>query len=354
MRCEEARRLIGTGNGALDKSLREHIEECSGCARYAEAARVMEHLIDEAKKPEPVISFSAVRDRVNMNAEQQSTWEKIMSQIKDQYQTRPRIMAGMGLAIAVLCFMVLVPFSVDQTVGWKISMDGIDAQAMPSPEIMNAAFAAAGLDDVYVESRFDDDSNGKIKDIYVNTPSHEEARQLARAIVASASAEAVQVNIEPVVRIKSQTLIAQVYDRVKVEEDPPIRIRFEEGLLLINGQGIFDFLRSPELSDEAVRDKLIRILKVEDDDDSGVSVKVSTDYDDMVRIVEIKAPSASLSHALSDIELHASDKYFGITSKGDIDIPDSMAVVKLTHPDSLEAIGTEGIKMQIVIDLDEE
>jgi hypothetical protein len=354
MRCEEARRLISQGAGAPDKLLIEHIGQCPDCARFAEASRLTEQLLRDAGKPEPVISFSAVRDRVNMIAKQQTTWEKIMSQIRDQYQTRPRLMTGMGLAVAVLFFIVLVPFSVNHTVGWNISMDGIDANAAPSPDLMNATLAAAGLGDVYVENISEDSNDGTLDEIYVNTPSKEEARHLARAIIASAAAEAVQVNVEPVIRIKSQTLLAQVYDRVKLEEDPPVRIRFEEGLLLINGEGIFETLRSPDLTDEEVKEEIGKIMKLDEDTGAEASIEVETSEDGRTRIVEIQTTNASLSHALSNIELHASDRVLAVKYGGDVDIPDSAAVVQVMVPDDDDGdITTKGVKIKIVIDLDE-
>jgi hypothetical protein len=361
MRCEEAKRRMIEGAEAPFKNsdLAKHLGECTECARYAETTQLLDKLlVDEAERDQSVISFSTVRDRVNMTAKQQSIREKIMSQIKDQYHARPRLMAGLGVAVAAFFFVVLVPFSFTHTVGWKASLEGIDANAAPSPKLLNAALATAGLDDVYVENISDDKTEGSLREILVRTRSSEEARQLTRAIIASATddlvGELVQINVEPVIKIKSRTLLAQLYERVKVEEDPPVRIRFEEGMLLINGKGIFEILRSPELTDAEVKEEVLKVLKLKDKDDADVSVDVKTSDDLETRIVEIQATDVSLSHALSNIELHASDRVIGVKYNGDVKVPDSVAVVELKIPDSGDKITTKGVKIKVLIDLDEE
>ena len=352
MKCQDARRRIGSGDS--DRLLIEHLEQCPACARFAEAANVLEKLLFEGRKHEPVIPFETVRDRVNMIANQQSTLEKIMSRIKDQFQTRPRIMAGMGLATAVMLFAVLVPFSFNHTVGYKISLAGLDARAKPSPEVLNAAFAAAGLEDVYVETVTGENDGGAVEDLYIRTPSSEEAKVVAMAISSSLADQYARVDVQPVVMAASRSLLAQLYEKTRAEETPPVRIRFEEGVLLLNGKGVFETLRSSKLSDEEAKDKIIELLQTEKGGDAGVSVDVKTSDDGRTRIIEIQAPAASLTQALSNIKMDASDRFVKIKYNGDGNIPDSVAVVELKAPEKTDSLATRGIKMKILLDLDEE
>jgi hypothetical protein len=351
--------IEGTGADAPERELLEHIRQCPSCARFAEANRIMEQLLKEAQGAEPVISLSAVRDRVNMKMTHQSAWEKIMSRIKDQYQTRPRMMAGMGLAIAAFFFVILVPFSFTHTVGWKVSFDGIDANATPYPELLTAAFAAAGLDDVTVSKSSSDD----LSDYYlVSTPSKEEAKQIVQAII-SAKIEPlvdvhikplVEVHIEPLVMVTRMPLLAQVYTQVKVGDEKRVRIRFDDRKILINDKGISKTLRSAALTDGEVKVQIEKILHQKDLDDRGVSVDVKTSDDGKTRIVEIRASDAELTHELSEIGLRAAGKAIDLYYKGDEEIPDSGMVIQLTVPDKDDTLSSHSIKMQILIDLDEE
>lgn len=348
MHCDEAKRRMNETPGAFDAELKAHLAECHACARHAEAARLLERLFTESGHDEPMASFSTVRDRVNMKFSQLTYRERFMSQIKENIRRRPRLLTGLGFTAVILCLAVLVPFSFSHTVGWKIAVEGIGADAAPSSAALTAAFAAAGLEDVSVSTQ----SDGALTEYLLGGGvSRAEAGELAEAIGASTGDDSsrVRVRVEPVVSVKSGSLIAELFRPEEIAEDTTARFRFDGRGLRINGTKINEFIRSSRLTDEEVKDSIEEILARGESGSDSISVTVETADNGITRLIEIRAHNILLSRSFAFEHDQPIRKLSGVYDVGDDSIPESGMILRMT-PAKDDGSRSRGVVIKIQVD----
>ena len=67
-----------------------------------------------------------------------------MTFITDSLWEKPRYAVGLTLAALVIAFVVLVPFTYTDTIGWNVALTGVTPNSSPAPAMLSAAVAAAG------------------------------------------------------------------------------------------------------------------------------------------------------------------------------------------------------------------
>lgn len=113
MKCEEANRLISdysVGNlpDRIERRVREHIDQCSSCAREMERLKLILAAVEKDMKPiePPAGLWNGVYNRIT-SAEQPSR----RSVLRELF-TRPRRVLSLGVGIAVMAGAILLSISV--------------------------------------------------------------------------------------------------------------------------------------------------------------------------------------------------------------------------------------------------
>jgi len=291
MRCSEARQRLIESRGAVSdaaegRELRSHLATCHDCALFARAERALsgDFEIATADDDTDKITLSALKARVETMAEKKTIRNRIMSQIEDQLNTRPRLLAGAGFALAALLFVTLVPFSATHTVGYSVSLAGVDPESRISPNLLTAAISSIGYEDISVSVSSTDTSRDYT---IANLPSEYEARGIASAVATVIAYEGVPV-VRPVVEIREEPLSVMVAGVVKRIEVEPVRVSFDDGRIVIDKEDVSGSIQSPDMSDEEVETKIRELLSDIGVSDSGNCVKSVTDLTSKTRTVTIQ------------------------------------------------------------------
>ena len=278
MRCKDVRVWINEDHDRPDKAVVEHIINCSSCARAAEASRMLERLMASAREEESELSLADVRRCVESNANRQTRWQRFVTAITGGYVLRPGLLTGFSTAVVTLLFITLVPFSFDRTVSYSVSLEGADLHAAASSELITGALTAAGYENLALVLPEDEPAgNYAISGI----PSEGEAVQIAAAIRTVVN-DRVRVAVKPIVSRISCSIAAQVAERVKQEDAKPIRLRFEDGNLIIAETNLSALLKATDMTDEQVEVEIERLFagQVVSED---VTVRSAVSYDGNAR-----------------------------------------------------------------------
>lgn len=218
MRCREVRRHLSEG-GTLTPEEKRHIAECPECARHAQAAELLNQAFETAghKEAFPETPFQVLRNRVETLEKQTVHKEKnIMFRIARQISGRRRIRVGIAVAAVVLLVVTLVPFSYERTVGYEVTFNGLNDEAVEVFEQVSNAVHLLGYGDVSLSySRGEDGTSFWM----MNLPSKTAAREAAAAFVAVTGCTT-EAEIKPVRRTVSGSLLAQARDKLtRIEID---------------------------------------------------------------------------------------------------------------------------------------
>lgn len=218
MRCKEVILLISESAGKPDREVAEHLKACPACARAAEAAGVLERVLQTAREQDnvPVTPIADIREKIEalvVERGRKTREESLMAKLKNQINTRPALVTGLGLAVAVFLFITLVPFSYTQTVGYDLVFSGIKPEvdvAAVRGEIENA-IAALGYNNVVVDI-------GPEECVILNLPSWRATREatIAFAGITGFTGEAI---VKPVLEMVSGSLYAQVMAKYRIDVD---------------------------------------------------------------------------------------------------------------------------------------
>lgn len=139
-----------------------------------------------------------------------------MSQLQNKIKSHPRFSLLFAATVAVLLFVVMVPFSYHKTIGYQLEYAIGDVSQAPSVEAMNAALAAIGQNEARATFSYDE-TTGKCQiSVLPNMGAVRETQALISSIMGTFS----DPKISPVVELVSGSLYAQVKDKaIKVEVD---------------------------------------------------------------------------------------------------------------------------------------
>jgi len=212
MHCQKAMRQINSGAAKLDRDIAEHIKSCPTCARAAESALKLRNMFESAgtKDTGTVTPFAQLKSRIEGDARHNQK-ETIMSILRDQFAARPKLFAGLGLALAVFLFITLVPFSYTTTVGYSLTYADLQGAGNIDVGQLTSALDALGYGEANIQILNNRLTISKL-------PDENAAREAAVAFTAVTGVSGKPV-IEPVTAIVSGSLYAQVMDKITVEVD---------------------------------------------------------------------------------------------------------------------------------------
>lgn len=273
MRCKEASRLMTENPVCREPELLRHVRQCPACERSWWATQEVDRLLKGTSSEVPLPTLAAARRQIEHRAAQMNRWNNIMAYINDHYQPRMRLMAGLGLSLALLVVITLVPFSHTRTAGYKLTAAQAESASGMSTTVLSAAIGAIGYRDVTVTR------NQETGDYVIDgLPSEDEARIIARGL-AELSVFDENAVVEPVEEQVHQTIFAQVREIVRKDDRPSVRLSFEDSAFVLNGVSLEKFMYDAELADREVRvqlEKLLEELGISD----AVTVNVETSEDD--------------------------------------------------------------------------
>ncbi|PKK83260.1 MAG: hypothetical protein CVT49_09655 [candidate division Zixibacteria bacterium HGW-Zixibacteria-1] len=294
--------MIESAQSGLDeasaRTLQEHLDGCPECAALARAERMLDvdfaatTADDNAGGPD----LAALRRRTEEATAKQTVMEKIMSHIKYNITERPRLMTGLSVAVAVFLFITLVPFSYTETTGYRMTLNYAGSAGEIPPELLNAAFAAIGYEAVSASVSSDGQN---IKYVIDNIPTRREADDIGAA-VGGLIEEPVSVNVEPIIKIKSGALYAQVITKIKGEEVRPVRLKLDKGEIVINDEGLSGSAWSRAVADYQVQLDIERLLAKKGLNKDEFEVKVETVADGDMRMIELRLGPTEVIQTLKD------------------------------------------------------
>jgi len=128
MDCRKAKQRLNKSGAFSDKEFLEHLESCPDCTREANAARLLDKSFQAVGQEyeNEVTPLSTIQSKVTEKIKNDSKKEiGIMTQIKNEVSRRPKLVAGLALAITVFLFITLVPFSYTRIVGYDVAFSDV-------------------------------------------------------------------------------------------------------------------------------------------------------------------------------------------------------------------------------------
>jgi hypothetical protein len=298
---------LNNGDFEGDKNLLEHLGKCPECAAYAEAISVMTDALASEKEAHDTgaTPMPLIRSRLESLMKEKAKKENsTMAAIKKQINRRPRLIAGMGLAVTAFLFLTLVPFSYTKTIGYEVVFEGVDHAGMMPADRLENALSKLGFNDLSLDCRDDYCRLALL-------PTRDRARMAAAAFKRLVEIDATP-SVKAVTRTVSGSLYAQALEkRRKIE---------------INTEG-----KSQAEIENEIRQKLM---------DAGFDnpvVTVTTDADGQVKI------SVSAESTSSD---DSTEKVLELEMKSDSGVFD----FETLDPESKIEIETEGLTNQEIED----
>lgn len=133
----------------------------------------------------------------------------LMARLSQTLTGRPRLSLGLGLAVALLAFLTLVPFSYNVTVGYTVGSTELDATLPFNMDAYAGAMESMGYNDVSINRNV----NGDKATFQVTGLKTEIAAENAAMVLNTMTNMAAKPAIHPITRAVSGSLYAQAMDR---------------------------------------------------------------------------------------------------------------------------------------------
>ena|GEM_PF-1015640 len=221
MRCREARRrLTGFRKGQPvdpeDRELLDHLAECADCAREARAMGTLRQMLLAASEDDAthVTPVSAQKDIVEVRAAQAgrgTLWTRFLwFSMEHGGRNRLRYGIGVGVAVALLAVVSLVPFKYDHTVGYDIAFAGVCMELGDDDERMCDVLYELGLEEADIDV-WGCDSTCEL--IVIDLKSEQEVGMVVAAFNGLCPVDPV-ADVIPVVTSTSGSLLHQANERI--------------------------------------------------------------------------------------------------------------------------------------------
>ncbi len=297
MRCEDLKRRIIEDNSELNSEELEHIQNCSECAETMKAHNLIIQTISDNPNDEPSIAFEDFRTQFEATTSSRNKLEKIMSDIKNQFNTYPKAITGIGLAVVAFLFIVFVPFTYDTVIGYRISLCNIEKNAVISSDKLEAALLTMGYDGIDITST--PIKNGVEFQIYGLTDISL-ADKVASTISSIYGCTNIE-NLEPIITGASGTLYARVASKIESNDSEQVLFSLDSGAVLINGENISQIVKSGDLSNSEVRDSLEIIISYVDGEKSDIPITIAVESDDSGRYLILIPDEEQLNSSELDV-----------------------------------------------------
>ena len=225
MDCKKAMQQLNDADGRPsrpnrhDPELARHLEGCPACARAARAAKIIDGAFQLAASgpEESVTPFAVLRSRIEQKTAKNQKEFSLMEKAQNIFSMRPKLYAGLGVAVAIFLFLTLVPFSYTITTGFEAVAENVRQSQMISAERLVGAMNTLGYENASVKlTRSAEGYNYRIG----NLPDWTAGRQAAAVLAALTGAPDVQ--IVPTHEKVSGSLYARATDnrtRIEVNTD---------------------------------------------------------------------------------------------------------------------------------------
>lgn len=216
MRCGEAKRRLIEG-APIEGDLAGHFRSCDSCAAYLDADESLRNILRIVRDEGSAVAtpFTEILENVESKFNERKGIS-LMSKMKSQIENHKKVGFSLLAAACLFALVVLVPFSYDQTVGYTVTIPGLDPAQFAIEGSLPQALASVGLEAATVDFV----RNSNLVDFTIgNLPSKNSAREAA-AVFSSLCGYDGPFEIAPVTRKTSASLYAQVRDKLtRIEVD---------------------------------------------------------------------------------------------------------------------------------------
>lgn len=154
MRCHQARKRINEAFLTMDDiskdvSLLEHLRVCSACAEQAQASHLLNRDFNTASTDDTVESvpllFLKARVEAQANLNKQKEYS-LMERFTQQVRRKSRLSISLTVVVAALLVFSLVPFSINQNVGYEVAFAGVNKDLALDTDKLNEILIRLGID----------------------------------------------------------------------------------------------------------------------------------------------------------------------------------------------------------------
>ena len=212
MNCREAKlRLSGSHRNSspveADKELLLHLNECTSCASEAIVSDALKKVLESSESDDTgeIIPMELMRRRV-----ESSTHSRSKTQQKAKFNLRPALKLSLLVSAAAVLAMMWIPFSYQQTIGYEVSLAGVNQNLvngndrlcgiLEDMELFEAAVDVLGCDNTCDVLVFD-------------LKSHREAQMVVSAVMDLNNYD-LKTDIIPVQTSQSENLFNRVKKRL--------------------------------------------------------------------------------------------------------------------------------------------
>lgn len=155
MRCFQVRQKIASWSGLIPlgaegAAVGQHLDSCRECALYAQAEKLLQTDIKSAMADDniEIVPLAQLRNRIEADTSRPANMERLsfMRKLQDRMLRRPRTGIVVGAIMAVVILVTLIPFKLDQTIGYEVAIAGVDPNLALDEEKVNALLIALGVD----------------------------------------------------------------------------------------------------------------------------------------------------------------------------------------------------------------
>jgi len=218
---------------SITPEILEHLKGCRKCALEYEASRALDSAFiaargEEHLPPSPFNDLKSGLEQLSPPIKENS----IMAKIKNQVTGHPKFSFGIGAAICLFAFILLVPISYEKTVGYDLAISGISTEDSTDKNVAADVVTAMG----YGDAAFSFEVAGNQVNLYVrNLPSEKAAKEISSAIT-SLMRSVPDIVITPIIAQATGSIYAQVKDKIDLKvvtedkSDEEVKEEIEEGL----------------------------------------------------------------------------------------------------------------------------
>jgi hypothetical protein len=209
-----SRRKLNRGSDGFDSDDNQS-DKSDSSASNANAEAILRAGLDNLKNESAEPSdLAALRRQIEISSSGKE--QNIMSEIQNKIKAHPRFSLLFVSAMAVLIFVVLVPFSYQKTIGYQVEYAIGDVGQIPTAEALNSALGTIGYGDAKASFALSQNTGKCRISILPNMKAVRETQALFASIMGTFSSP----EVSPVVEIVSGSLYAQAKDKIiKVEID---------------------------------------------------------------------------------------------------------------------------------------
>jgi len=327
MDCRKAKQRLNKSGAFSDKEFLEHLESCPDCTREANAARLLDKSFQTVGQEyeNEATPLSTIQSKVTEKIKNDLKKEiGIMTQIKNEVSRRPKLVAGLALAITVFLFITLVPFSYTRIVGYDVAFSDVGELEKEQLRQIDNGLSALGFNNISI--------NGSNSSISITGLPTRAAAEEVTILINSIIGKAINSQIKAITETVSGSLYAQALEKKRTIEINARGKSSDEIREEIRRKLIAEGFSDPEVFIEIVGDSVIDIsVKMSDTDTKNTTEGV----------LELKISADTDSFEMPVMEKVSDELKIDMEGKTD-------AEIKAEIEEKLAREGKEGAKVEVI------